>query len=327
MSSTHSWPELSWNVSSQRVQWLIDRTKEMGDKARAFELALEACSEAGEVPLSKVADELELWERTSANVWMYVGLGEGKQVAADDVPAHAEELQKVWLNLCEQRQAILQKLEAAAARVLAREAVAKVEYAHLLERAGELPSFGATVDALGTPQNILIAAEVSKPVTGDELRQRHAAEAKALPEPADFKSLVHLLPPPWVQSIFESMGLEIPRELLTAEASKSRSALHKQVLIERMSPELLKQALLALNEPARSLLLEMVNAGGAIRYAEACQRYGRDDADGFFWLDRSPSGPIAHLRRAGFAFVGMSGARQLLVVPADLVGPIRELLA
>jgi hypothetical protein len=324
MSSTQNWPELSWTVSSQRVQWLIDRTKQMGEKARAFELALEACAEAGEAPLSKVADELELWERTSANVWMYVGLGEGKQVAADDVPSHAEELEKVWLNLSEQRQTILQKLGDAASNVLAREAALKVDYANLLERAGELPSFGAGVDALGTPQNIFIAEEISKPITGDEFRQRHAAESKSLPDPADFKALLHFLPPPWVQAVFDTIGLEIPRELL--QEGESRTALQRQVLLERMSPALLEQIVFALNEPDRALLHELVTAGGAIRYSEACQRYGRDDADGFFWLDRTPSGTVAHLRRVGLAYVGMREGKQLMMAPSDLLAPLAALL-
>ncbi len=332
MSATLTWPELSWTVSPQRVQWLIDRTKDMGERARAFELALEACAEAGEAPLSKVADELELWERTSANVWMYVGLGEGKQVAAEDVPSHAEELEKVWLNLREQREAILNKLGAAAANVLARETTTKVPYAQLVERAGELPSFGASVDALGTPQNIFIAEEVAKPITGDEFRQRHASESKQLPDAADFRSLLEFLPAPWVQTIFDTVGLEIPRELLVSGNDEevrltlnSRTALQKRVLVEQMGPELLQQIVFALDETDRALLAEMVAADGAIGYGDACKRYGRDDADGFFWLDRPPSGTVAHLRRVGLAYVGMRGGKQLMVVPSDLVEPIRTL--
>ena len=44
-------------------------------------------------------------------------------------------------------------------------------------------------------------------------------------------------------------------------------------------------------------------------------------------LDRPPSGTVAHLRRVGLAYVGMRGGKQVMIVPTDLIAPVRALLA
>lgn len=335
--SDAQWPELSWEVPQQRLEWLAARTRELAQRARAFELALEAASEAGEAPLSKVAEDLELWEGLTASVWMYVGLGEAKQVPPDDVPLHAEELAKIYENLRERRGALLAKLGDAAQKVLAREAAAKVTGDDLQTRVGELPSFGQdAVDALGAaaPVMTVVQPELARPVTGEELRQRMAQESRPLSEPASFQALVAALPPPWVQCVFETIGLELPHALTHDEDDEeveltvnSRTALQRRVLTEQMTPQLLETIVFAIEEEDRALLMEVLGAGGALRYADATAKYGKDEADGFFWKDRPPSGPVARLRRTGLAFVGTQGGRSMLVVPEDLRAPLQAIIA
>lgn len=325
------WPELSWDVPSSRLNWLIERTQELAYRTRAFELALEEASEAGEAPLSKVAEELEEWEGLAANLWMYVGLKEAKQLPTEDVPSHAEELAKVYANLRERRETILQKLgPEAAEKVLVREAGAKVDSQSLLERAGELPNM-TEVDSLGVAQaQFSLPDETIRPLTAEEFRQRGAHESKPLPEPAHFKALLNALPPPWVHTIFDTIGLELPEELVRDEddeevelTANSRSTLQKRVLTERMNAELLRQIVFALDDADRQLLSELISQGGAVKYAEATAKYGKDDADGFFWQERPPSGPVARLRRVGLGFVGMRGGKQVLQAPEDLVEMLR----
>lgn len=328
--SEHSWPQLDWTVTGPKLNWLIDRTKDMAYRARAFELALEQAAEAGEAPLSKVADLLSEWEHLAANVWMYSGLGEAKQVAADDVIFHAEELAKVYGSLIDTREKILGTVGPDAAnRILAREKEAKVDDAQVKLRAGELPNFQET-DALGNVISIpLTQDEVKHPITPDELKSRMSAEQKALPDNADFKTLMNLVPPPWVAAIFETYDLPMPESDDDEEVeltANSRSTIQKKVLAERMNDELLQTAVFALEDDDRKLLGELLNGGGAMRYSEAMNSYGKDDADGFFWSNRPPSGPVARLRRTGLAFVGMRGGKQLLVVPNDLQPKLKKLL-
>ncbi|MFL5321285.1 MAG: hypothetical protein ACJ790_16615 [Myxococcaceae bacterium] len=329
--SDFPWPQLEWTVTGQKVNWLMDRTRELALRARAFEVALEEASAAGEAPLSKAAEALADWEHFVANLWMYAGLGEAKQVPAEDVHIHAEELAKVYGSLIETREKILEVIGAdAAKKVVAREKTAKVDDAQVKLRAGELPRFGET-DALGNVFTPPVAGDAVKhPITPDELKSRMAAEQKALPDNADFKTHLSLVPPAWIAAIFETYGLPMPESDDDEEAeltSNSRSTIQKKLLVEKMSPELLREAVFALDDKDRELLSELLQNGGALRYSEAMNKYGRDDADGFMWTARPPSGPIARLRRIGVAFVGMRGGKQLLAIPSDLQKALKTILA
>lgn len=339
--SDSSWPDLDWIIPAQRVAWLIERTKLLGQRTRAFELALEQSAEAGEAPLSKVAEDLAHWEALAANIYMYVGLGDAKQVAAEDVTAHAEELSKVYENLRERRGAILEKLKDSAPKIVAREGATQVDEAQLRERAGELPSFKEETNALGgqVAGFQISGDEAQKPITADELRARLSHESKSFPETTDFQSLLNSLPPPWVGSIFETIGLAFPAELTRDRnddeddpdselelTANSRSTIQKRLLIDAMTDELLQEILFALDDEDRVLLEQMLKEGGSIAYADAMAKYGKDAEDGFYWMERTPSGTIARLRRVGLAYVGMKGGKQLLLVPSDLVPRMRAIL-
>jgi hypothetical protein len=325
-SDDDTWPELTWEPAAQRVAWLVERTRELATLARAFEQALEDAQAEGQAPLSRVARELELWERTCANLWMYVGLGEAKKVPADEVPLHAEELAKTWARLREMRSDILEKLGEAAAGVRERERAAKVDEAALTARAGELPTFSAEVDALGAPvaQIPVVGDAPARPVTGDEFRHRQMQESRTLPEPATLAALLEASPPAWVECAFETLGLELAEP--AEQNAHSRTAQLRRSLTAQMTPEFLRQVVFALEEQDRSLLSSLVSAKGTLRYGQVTSVYGRDDADGYSWQERPPSGPLARLRRVGLAYVGMSGKRLVVQLPEDLIEPLRELL-
>lgn len=330
MSET-PWPALDWTVGAQRVSWLVERTKDIALRARAFELALEDAASAGEAPLSKVAEQLDEWEHFAATIWMYAGLEKAKQVSADDVPVHAEELAKVYGSLSETREKILSTVGAdAAKKIEAREKAAKVDDAQVQQRAGELPQFGET-DAFGNTFVPPVAEDaVKNPITAEELRSRMSAEQKTMPDNADFKTHLSLLPPPWIAAIFETYALPMPPSDDNEEAeltSNSRTTIQKKVLGDTMGEELLRTAVFALEDRDRELLSALLQNAGALRYSEAMTKFGRDDADGFFWSQRPASGPISRLRRTGLAFVGMRGGKQLLAVPSDLQPVLRKLLA
>ncbi len=323
------WPPLSWNVPPRPLAWLSERVREMAVRARAFELALEEAAQTGDAPLSKAAEELEWWEHLAANVWMYFGMLEARQVPAEDVPAHAEELAKVYANLIEARAAILARLGQGAAKVLALEASAQVDDAEIRQRAGELPSF-SEVNALGVEVPRPTFDGVEHPITPDEVQHRRAAESKPLPAGADLEACLAILPPPWVGEIFYTLGLELPPpEGEAVELTvNSRTVVQRRLIAEKLprSAELLREVVFALEDEDRGFLAELIRSGGAASYAEARRRLGPDDADGFFWGERRPSGGLARLRRTGLCYVGMRDGTQVVAVPADLLGPLTALL-
>lgn len=318
-----AWPAVSWDAPPRNVAWLAERTGELASHTRAFEAALEMAAAAGEAELSRATDELSRWEHEVANVFLYVGLGDASQVNADDVPVHAEELAKVCACLASTRAAILERLgPAGAARVREREAAARVTEAQIRDRVGELPSFAAPVDVLGAPGAAAPApwdAE-ARPVTPQELQKREAADAKELPDPPDFKPLLAALPSVWVSAIFESLGLALAEDAEADDLSVSAKApLQRQLILDRLpQPEFLREVVFALADEDRALLGELLAGGGALRHGEVIARHGKDDADGFYWGDRPPSGPLARLRRTGLAYVGRARGKPTVVVPTDL---------
>ena len=88
----------------------------------------------------------------------------------------------------------------------------------------------------------------------------------------------------------------------------------------------LRQVVFALADEARELLAWLLSTDGFVRYNLAVAKYGRDDADGFNWNERPPSGAIARVRRTGLASVGMRDNRQVVAIPSDLLAPLRSLL-
>ncbi len=322
------WPELSWTPSGEKVEWLIDRTHELAVRARGFELALEQASEAGEANLSRLADDLAEWEKLTANIWMSSGLEDAEGVTDEAVPRHADALAKVYRNLIDRRRSILAKLGAeASAKLQAREETVDVTEGEAGE-SDQVPQFGGETDLLGTqlPFIQLPGHEIQRPVSSDELRMRQTAESKQLPESGNLGALLSILPSEWVTSIFETLGLAAPGdEEMTAG---SRSAFRRGVIHEHLLREdFLREIALALDEEDRTLLVKLMEAGKPLPYNRITAEFGKDDADGFFWGDRRPSGPLARLRRTGLAFVAMRFSQQLVQTPVDVAAKLKTVLA
>jgi hypothetical protein len=323
MSDIAPWPDLSWEIGKPRLDWLLNRVSHLSKRARAFELALEEAAEAGEAPLSKVADQLADWDSAAANAYMYSGLGEAEQLADADVPSHAEELEKIWHELVRLRGLLLSALgPEAAQKVAAREAAAQVSDALVRERVGEIPEVVVEVNTLTGERTLMpsISRPMIKPVNADEVRMRQSAESKSLPEPATLEALLAFIPSDWAEAIFDTIGLELP------EGSTSPRADRRKGIVKHLfTRDFLEALALGLPDEARGLLQELIAEGGSMRYSQVVERHGHDEADGFYWTERAPSGPLAWLRRLGFAFVGQRMSQPHVVVPEDLLCPLKKI--
>ncbi|MFO8059463.1 MAG: CDC27 family protein [Bacillota bacterium] len=83
-------------------------------------------------------------------------------------------------------------------------------------------------------------------------------------------------------------------------------------------------------DEALDLLSFLLEEGGWVKKMRVTRRYGRDDDDGFFWLEDPPISVLGFLRMAGFVFVGrtvLDGKRwKVVVIPIDLRDRLREAL-
>lgn len=326
MNDPNSWPELPWEPGTPRLEWLLDRVAVLADRACCFDLGLEQAVEAGELSRSAIAGELEAWELCAANVYMYVGLREAQRLSPEEVPSHAEELEKVWRELAGLRTRLLDRLgERLAGRVLSFESSARVDDAQILGRAGELPAFVAETNVLTGEQTLMpsLTGPRGKPVSVDELRMRQSAEQKPLPEPATLEALLAHQPSDWTSAIFDILGLDLPDEALGAPRAARRKAIAEHL----GDKESLDSLVVGLPDEARELLAKLLESGGAMRYSEAVEKPGQDEADGFYWTERPPSGPLAWLRRMGLAFVGLRKGQKAVVVASDLRKRLKAALA
>src|SRR5690606_34023141 len=144
------------------------------------------------------------------------------------------------------------------------------------------------VDLLGNqlPFFELPTQEFTRPVSIEELRMRQAAENKLLPESRNLGALLAILPSEWVSSIYETLGFAAPD--FEGVTSGSRSSVRRGVIHEHLHrEEFLRDLVAALAPDERRLLEELVEAG-RLPYQRVTADYGKDDADGFFWSDRTP---------------------------------------
>ncbi|MGI5860440.1 MAG: hypothetical protein ACOX6T_00115 [Myxococcales bacterium] len=326
MKDPNPWPELPWEPGTPRLEWLLDRVAVLADRTCCFELGIERAIEAGEVSRAAIASELDAWEHCAANVYLYVGLREAQRLSPEDVPAHAEELEKVWRELIDLRSRLLERLgDRLAGGVFDYETVARVDDAEILRRVGELPAFVAETNVLTGEQTLMpsLTGFRGKPVTADEVRMRQSAEQKLLPEPATLEALLAHLPSDWASAIFDILGLDLPDAALGAPRAARRKAIADYLGDE----EQLEVLVAGLPDEARELLAKILERGGAMRYLDAVEKPGLDEADGFYWTARPPSGPLAWLRRMGLAFVGVRGGQKVVVVASDLRKRLKAALA
>lgn len=329
LMSASAWPEFSWTVSSDPSAWLDERIREMATRARAFELALDEASTAGTAPLAPVVSAIEKWDKVAADVWMYAGL-KVEQLMPEELAIHAQLLEKIWEGLSKYRRRILKGVgEAGAEKIQSLETTIPVTKEHFAERVGELEFGGTEVDALGViTHHATRPVPTGKPVTAEEMRSRAAAEGKRLPEPTTIENVLAQHPVPWVHSIFESLELNLEEAPPEVKSLGTRTDAQRIFIAQRLvTPDFLREVVLALEEEDRTLLTELLEETGGVRYGEVTARYGKDEADGFYWSERAPSGPLARLRRAGLVTVGERGDRVVVVMPEDLRAPIREVLS
>ncbi len=163
---------------------------------------------------------------------------------------------------------------------------------------------------------ITVEARVAAPVRADEVLKRQQAESKPLPTPANLSGLLALLPGEWITAIHKT--LQLPRPDFDLSAG-SRSAAMRGVIHQHLTGAGLDKVLAGLGAKERELLAALVRSPAGLVYTAVTARWGLDEADGFAWSERPPSGPVAVLRRSGLAFVGVRGPQRVVVAPADLL--------
>ncbi|MGI5860480.1 MAG: hypothetical protein ACOX6T_00315 [Myxococcales bacterium] len=323
MSTLHDWPSLAWEPPSERAaEWLLDRTIEVAARARAFEVGLEQAGEAGEVDLALVGSDLDAWDKWAARVFAYTAIGEGLALPAD-TGAFARRLEETYGHLTCVRARLLARLGAeGAARVIEREAAAEIDRARLRQRTDKAPA----LELIAGEQDLQeVDAPVESPVRADELQMRSQAEQRPLPDGARLGDLLAALPSDWLRAVFENLELALPDG---APAPASRSSARRQAVAEHLFDEQnLSLIAESLDPIERGLVSELLAADGSLPYKQITETYGLDEADGFYWSERPPSGPLARLRRLGLVFVGTRNGQLTVTVACELRVGLRELLA
>ena len=155
-----------------------------------------------------------------------------------------------------------------------------------------------------------------------EQDRKSKAEAKPLPARATLRSLVQALPTPWLAALAKILGARNGRRsergIAVAQALKDTPYLRRTVLDTFGADE-------------RHLLDSVLFRGGIEKASTSMRRYGSDEADGWFWVERPPRSIMGRVRLHGLAFVGtqvISGRRhRMLVIPEELREPLRTILA
>jgi len=303
---------------------------------RRFELAFQQSADsideddALEAVFDTAAEGLIDWDEEAAKIYVHTTRGESKPVPAE--PAYAKELELVYDALRMLREKIVEQLgEVAGPLVLHAEASIEVgPEAFRLAKSTRAPSktqelrlerFAADLTLPANPE----AAPPQKPVTVDEIRMRTSAEQKPLPESRSLGALLSILPSDWVRAVFAQLKLTLDEESeLTAG---SRAAACRGIIFESLRrPNFLANIVGGLLDADRALLQQLVAHQGLLPYTRVTQTFGHDEADGFYWFERPPSGPLARLRRSALAFVGTRGGMVTVALPSDLTAAIKELL-
>lgn len=120
-------------------------------------------------------------------------------------------------------------------------------------------------------------------------------------------------PAPWLDALYQTLRLPPIR------LRKDRVAAAAQALLQ---PDTLRRVVTALPTQARAALLEVLEAGGWIKYGSLSRRFGGEDEDSYFWSEHPPASAIGQLRMRGLLFVGrmaIDGRNwKVAVVPLEL---------
>jgi hypothetical protein len=334
MAPPAAWSPLDWTCPVTAGPWLETRVLDLAALIRRFELAFQQSADGAQgdelqAAFDTAAETLVDWDAEAAKIYAHTTRGEGKPVPPE--PAYARELKLVYDQLQDLRAQILEQLGDDAAALLLdaegrievgreafrpaapKRAPTKTQELRLERFAADLMSANATA---GPP---------AKPVTVDEIRMRTAAEQKPLPESRSLGALLAILPSDWVRAVFAHLELSLDDQELTAG---SRAAMCRGIIFESLrQPPFLAKVIGQLLDVDRALLSQLLQKkDGLIPYTRVAQTFGHDEADGFYWYERPPSGPLARLRRSALAFVGTRGVNVTVALPSDLAGAIREIL-
>ena len=333
MASSVAWPQLDWTCPVAAGPWLETRVLDMAALVRRFELAFQQSADGAEgdelsAAFDAASEALVGWDEEADKVYVHTTRGERKPVPAE--PAYARELKLVYDQLQDIRAQILELLgDDASALLLDAESRIEVGREAFRPAAPKRPPTKTQELRLERFAADLISASPEagpprKPVTVDEIRMRTSAEQKPLPDSRNLGALLALLPSDWVRAVFQHLQLKLDDEELTAG---SRAAMCRGIIFEslRQAP-FLSKIVGQLLDVDRALLHQLVSHQGLLPYTRVAQTFGHDEADGFYWYERPPSGPLARLRRSALAFVGTRGVNVTVALPADLSAAIQEIL-
>jgi hypothetical protein len=318
------WPELDWTPPAKGADaWARERVESVAVAVRTFEVALENAAEAGEVDLATVEDELSRWDKVAAVPFAYTAMGKSKPIPSE-AARFARELERAWTELAALRGRMLERLgEEGAVCVLEREERSTVDRSLFRPRAAPPPQslsrFTGEFPAVPEPP-------LARPVKAEEVRMRQVAEQKPLPESRKLGALLGMLPSEWVTAVFEN--LEIPVDEDEEMTAGSRGAARRKAIHDRLHDSaFLRRVVETLSLEEKELLGEVLGTGGGMAaYRRLAERYGHDEADGFYWSERPPSGPLARLRRSGLLYVGTHKGVTVVAAPSDLEDALKETL-
>jgi hypothetical protein len=333
MASSAAWSQLDWTCPVSAGPWLETRVLDMAALIRRFELAFQQSADgaAGDelsAAFDAAAEALVVWDEEAAKVYVHTTRGESRPVPAE--PGYARELRTIYDQLQDIRARILEMLGDDACALLL-DAESRIEVGREAFRPAapkkpptktqelRLMRFAADLTP-ASPE----AGPPHKPVTVDEIRMRTAAEQKPLPDSRNLGALLAILPSDWVRAVFAHLGLKLDDEELTAG---SRAAMCRGIIFESLrQPPFLTKVIGQLLDVDRALLRQLASHQGLLPYTRVAQTFGHDEADGFYWYERPPSGPLARLRRSALAFVGTRGVNVTVALPADLSAAVQEIL-
>ena len=135
------------------------------------------------------------------------------------------------------------------------------------------------------------------------------------------RSALGRLPGHWLGAVCRAVGVS------EGGAKKSKIDAVSGLL---QNPASLAPIVNALGAEARSLLQAILTQGGTARYGAVVKQFGDEAVDSYFWWEHPPTSVIGRLRVLGLVYVGYTlvntRRQRTLVVPADLRGPLQEVL-
>jgi hypothetical protein len=245
----------------------------------------------------------------------------------------AEVLFRVVAELAATRQRILEGLAPEALeRVLTAEPrvripdydlnkqLAAIEFA-IAEEKGEILEVAFPVDAQELPPPFIGLADVEA-MMGRALQSwKTEQDQRPLPPQLRLATLLKGIPSIWLEAVCVALGIE-PRE------HRHRTGRERAVARIVSGSDRLRQVVHdRLSASERELLGFLLDKGGQAASDVVTRRFGRDDADGWFWNEEPPTSVLGRVRLHGLAFVGRLATSGRTVRTVAIPREVREPLA